>query len=58
MENTIQATGGDGLIAIRTGRKFSFDPCSKRIIGDPFANALLSGTLPRRGWEEYHTLQR
>ena len=46
-----------GVIAIRTGRKFSFDPCSKRIIGDPFANALLSGTLPRRGWEEYYTLQ-
>jgi hypothetical protein len=45
-----------GVVAIRTGRKLSFDRMSKTIVNDPFANALLVGMPPRKGWEEYYTL--
>ena len=45
-----------GVIAIRTGRKLTFDRGSKTIVNDPFANALLAGTPPRKGWEEFYTL--
>lgn len=43
-----------GVIAQRLGHGFRFDRVSKRILDDPFADALLSGIPPRRGWEEYY----
>ncbi|MDR9828481.1 hypothetical protein RCJ22_23120, partial [Vibrio sp. FNV 38] len=45
-----------GVVAIRTGRKLTFDAASKSIVNDPFANALLVGNPPRKGWEEYYTM--
>ena len=45
-----------GVVAIRTGRKLTFDRSTKTIVGDPFANSLLVGIPPRRGWEEFYTL--
>ena len=45
-----------GVVAIRTGRKLTFDAASKTIVNDPFANALLVGMPPRKGWEEYYTM--
>ena len=45
-----------GVVAIRTGRKLSFDRGSKTIVNDPFANSLLTGIPPRRGWEEFYKL--
>ena len=45
-----------GVVAIRTGRKLIFDPASKKIVNDPFANALLVGMPPRKGWEEYYKM--
>lgn len=46
-----------GVIAIRTGHKLTFDRGTKTIVNDPFANALLVGMPPRKGWEEYYTLR-
>ena len=40
-----------GVVAIRTGRKLTFD-----VGGDPFANTLLTGMPPREGWEEYYSM--
>jgi hypothetical protein len=45
-----------GVVAIRTGRKLTFDAASKTIVNDPFANALLVGNPPRKGWEEYYRM--
>jgi hypothetical protein len=45
-----------GVVAIRTGRKLTFDAASKSIVNDPFANALLVGNPPRKGWEEYYNM--
>ena len=45
-----------GVVAIRTGRKLLFDAGSKTIVNDPFANALLVGMPPRKGWEEYYNM--
>ena len=45
-----------GVVAIRTGRKLTFDAASKTIVNDPFANALLVGNPPRKGWEEYYNM--
>ena len=45
-----------GVIAQRLNRGFSFDPVSKRVIGDVEADALLKGSkgTPRRGWEDFY----
>ena len=45
-----------GVVAQRLNRGFSFDPMSKRAIGDVEADALLKGSkgTPRRGWEEFY----
>ena len=45
-----------GVIAIRTREKFTFDRASKTIPDNKFANALLTGMPPRKGWEEYYKL--
>lgn len=45
-----------GVVAIRCNKKLYFDPVTKTITNDKFANALLTGDLPRKGWEEYYKL--
>ena len=41
-------------IAQRLNRGFTFDPSSKRIVGDSEADALLKGPPPAAGWECYY----
>lgn len=45
-----------GVVAQRLNRSFDFDPLKKEIIGDRFANALLVGPSPTKGWEQYYKL--
>lgn len=45
-----------GVIAQRLNRKILFDPVKKEIVGDRFANALLMGPPPAKGWEQYYKL--
>ncbi|MBR4434233.1 MAG: Gfo/Idh/MocA family oxidoreductase [Bacteroidaceae bacterium] len=45
-----------GIIAIRTQSKIQFDARTKTITNNAFANALLTGMPPRKGWEEYYKL--
>jgi len=45
-----------GVIAQRLNTTFHFDRASKEIIDNPFANALLTGVPPRKGWEEYYVI--
>jgi predicted dehydrogenase len=45
-----------GVIAQRLSTKLEFDRESKQITNDKFANELLVGTPPRKGWEEYYQL--
>lgn len=45
-----------GVIAQQTGRTINFDRNTQRIIGDRFADALLVGPPPRKGWESFYTL--
>ena len=45
-----------GVIAQRLNTTFRFDRASGEIIDNPFANALLTGMPPRKGWEEYYVL--
>ena len=45
-----------GVIAQRLNTTFKFDKASGEIIDNPFANALLTGVPPRKGWEDYYTL--
>lgn len=42
-----------GVLAQRLNTKLEFDPITKRITNDAFANALLTGPPPRKGWEQY-----
>jgi len=46
-----------GVIAQRLGHGFKFDRVAKRVIDDPFADAMLSDIPPRKGWEDYYTLE-
>ncbi|MFD1771662.1 Gfo/Idh/MocA family oxidoreductase [Sphingobacterium suaedae] len=43
-----------GVIAQRLGGKIEFDPQQKTITNDPFAQALLVGPPPEKGWEQYY----
>lgn len=43
-----------GVIAQRLNTTFKFDRLTKEIVDNPFANALLTGIPPRKGWEEYY----
>lgn len=45
-----------GVIAQRLDTTFKFDRFTGEIVDNPFANALLAGTPPRMGWEEYYKL--
>ena len=45
-----------GVIAQRIGTGFKFDRTTKEIIDNPFANAMLTGIPPRKGWEEYYVI--
>jgi len=45
-----------GVVAMRRREKIQFDSMSKSIVNDKFANALLTGMPPRKGWEEYYKL--
>jgi len=43
-----------GVIAQRLNNSFDFDPLKKEITSDRFANALLYGPPPAKGWEQYY----
>lgn len=45
-----------GVIAQRLNSKLVFDPVKKEISNDKFANALLAGPPPARGWEQYYKM--
>jgi hypothetical protein len=45
-----------GVIAQRLNTTFHFDRATKEITDNAFANALLTGMPPRKGWEEYYVL--
>jgi len=43
-------------LAQRLNRKLVLDRETKEIVNDDFANRMLSGQPPRKGWEEYYTI--
>ncbi|PVH26693.1 Gfo/Idh/MocA family oxidoreductase [Sphingobacterium corticibacter] len=43
-----------GVIAQRLNTKMDFDPVRKEITNDKFANALLIGPPPAKGWEQFY----
>ena len=43
-----------GVITQRLNSKINFDPVKKEIVNDKFANALLVGPPPAKGWEQYY----
>lgn len=43
-----------GVITQRLNSKIDFDPVKKEIVNDKFANALLAGPPPAKGWEQYY----
>ncbi|MBD8388784.1 gfo/Idh/MocA family oxidoreductase, partial [Dysgonomonas sp. BGC7] len=43
-----------GVIAQRLNRKLYFDSRTNQITNDKFANAMLSGLPPRKGWEDFY----
>ena len=45
-----------GVIAQRLNTSFKFDRNTKEIVDNPFANAMLTGIPPRKGWEDYYVL--
>ena len=45
-----------GVIAQRLNAQLFFDPRMKIFTNNPFANALLTGMPPRKGWEEFYRL--
>ncbi|CAM3722786.1 Gfo/Idh/MocA family oxidoreductase [Sphingobacterium prati] len=45
-----------GVIAQRLNTKVIFNPEKKEITNDTFANALLAGPPPARGWEQYYKM--
>lgn len=45
-----------GVIAQRLNQKLEFDRETKQITNNAFANALLVGAPPRKGWEEFYTV--
>ncbi len=45
-----------GTLAQRLGTKIKFDRKTKQITNNDFANQLLVGTPPRKGWEEFYKL--
>lgn len=45
-----------GVIAQRLNTRLFFDPRTKQFTNNDFANALLVGPPPRKGWEEFYRL--
>jgi hypothetical protein len=45
-----------GVIAQRLNTKILFDPQTKRITNNAFADALLTQAPPRKGWDEYYKM--
>ncbi|MDR1330936.1 MAG: Gfo/Idh/MocA family oxidoreductase [Tannerella sp.] len=45
-----------GVLAQRLNTKLEFDAATKQIKNNPFANAMLAGTPPRKGWEHYYAI--
>ncbi|MBO5940276.1 MAG: Gfo/Idh/MocA family oxidoreductase [Kiritimatiellae bacterium] len=46
-----------GALAVELGEPvLHFDPAAKRFLANGRANAMLSGELPRAGWEEYYRM--
>jgi hypothetical protein len=45
-----------GVIAQRLNTKITFDSATKQITNNPFANAMLAGSPPRTGWEDYYLI--
>lgn len=45
-----------GVIAQRLNTQLFFDPRTKQITNNAFANAMLTGIPPRKGWEEFYKL--
>ena len=45
-----------GVLAQRLNRKLVFDRDTKQITNDPFANQMLAGEPPRKGWEQYYNV--
>lgn len=45
-----------GVLAQRLNRKLVFDRNTKEIVNDDFANQMLVGEPPRKGWEEYYNV--
>ena len=45
-----------GVIAQRLNTQLFFDPRTKRFTNNDFANAMLSGMPPRKGWEDFYKL--
>lgn len=43
-----------GVIAQRMNTQLFFDPRTKQFTNNAFANALLSGMPPRKGWEDFY----
>ena len=43
-----------GVIAQRLNTQLFFDPRTKQFTNNEFANALLTGLPPRKGWEEFY----
>ena len=45
-----------GVIAQRLNTRLFFDPRTKQFTNNAFANALLSGMPPRKGWEDFYKM--
>lgn len=45
-----------GVMAQRLNTKLLFDRTTKTITNHPFANAMLTGIPPRKGWEDYYRI--
>ncbi|MDE6403199.1 MAG: Gfo/Idh/MocA family oxidoreductase [Muribaculaceae bacterium] len=45
-----------GVIAQRLNDRLFFDPRTKQFTNNAFANAMLTGMPPRRGWEDFYKL--
>ena len=45
-----------GVIAQRLNAQLFFDTRTKRFTNNEFANALLTGMPPRRGWEDFYVI--
>lgn len=45
-----------GVMAQRLNTQLFFDPRTKQITNNAFANAMLAGIPPRKGWEEFYKL--